>query len=179
MSNKRVGRFVVAAIALSALAAGVGMWYAQTRAYYAPVMPDDPRGQITLSVDGAPMPLAISNFDGIDSNSSPIRFRACFDLEAGQEALISAAEPYEGATPLIAPSWFQCFDAEAIGAALEAGRATAYLSARDFVYGVDIVVALDDAGQGHAWRQINPCGEAAFNGDPVPEGCPPVPEGMQ
>ena len=93
MSNKRVGRFVVAAIALSALAAGAGMWYAQTRAYYAPVMPDDPRGQITLSVDGAPMPLAISNFDGIDSNSSPIRFRACFDLEAGQEALISAAEP--------------------------------------------------------------------------------------
>ncbi|MCV2875157.1 DUF6446 family protein [Rhodobacteraceae bacterium XHP0102] len=173
MTNKTKGRLVVAAIALSALAAGAGMWYAQTRAFYAPVMPDDPRAQITVTVGDRLQPLAISGFDGIDSNSSPIRYRACFAVDAGQEALLAEAERYAAASPLVAPAWFGCFDAEALGAAIEEGRATAYLGQRDFIYGVDVVVARDAQGRGYAWRQINPCGEAAFNGDPLPEGCPP------
>ncbi|MCH8467962.1 MAG: DUF6446 family protein [Roseinatronobacter sp.] len=27
-------------------------------------------------------------------------------------------------------------------------------------------------GRGYSWQQINPCCEAHFDGDPVPQGCP-------
>lgn len=166
----------MAILGVSALG-GLGMYYAQTRAYYVPVPADDARAQIALQGASGDLALAIRDFDGIDADSSPIRFRACFQLEAGQEAVIEEATPYAGADPLIAPSWFSCFDAPAIGAALEAGQAQAYLGVARR-YGIDMVVTLFPDGRGYVWPQINACGEAAFNGDPLPEGCPPAPEGQ-
>ncbi|MEO0692827.1 MAG: DUF6446 family protein, partial [Pseudomonadota bacterium] len=29
------------------------------------------------------------------------------------------------------------------------------------------------------WHQINACGEEVFDGNPPPDGCPPVPEGTE
>ena len=83
---------------------------------------------------------------------------------------------HENPIPNNAPSWFDCFDAQAIGAALEDGTATAYLGIFNVVYGFDRVVAIDGDGRGYVWHQINECGEAAFDGDPLPDGCPPKPE---
>jgi hypothetical protein len=75
---------------------------------------------------------------------------------------------------LTAPGWFGCFDAEAIGEALKEGRAVAYLGEENIHYGIDRVVAVMDDGRAFAWHQINACGAVVFNGEPAPEGCPPV-----
>jgi hypothetical protein len=44
------------------------------------------------------------------------------------------------------------------------------------LYGIDRVLAIYPDGRAFAWHQINACGKFVFDGDPPPEGCPPVPE---
>jgi hypothetical protein len=70
-------------------------------------------------------------------------------------ALIARAVPYPEATPLIAPDWFDCFDAPAIGAALEAGEAQAILSQPEVRPGADRVIAVFPDGRAYAWHQWN------------------------
>mgnify|MGYP006198981481 CR=1 FL=1 len=60
-----------------------------------------------------------------------------------------------GAQPLIAPPWFDCFNAERIGRALETGEAIAFLSVPDITPGVDRVVAVFPDGAAFAWHQLN------------------------
>jgi hypothetical protein len=62
---------------------------------------------------------------------------------------------YERAEPLVAPRGFDCFDAEAIGRALETGEALAFLSEPDIHLGVDRVVAVFGDGRAFAWQQLN------------------------
>ena len=63
--------------------------------------------------------------------------------------------PYEEATPLTAPGWFDCFDAVQIGADIEQGNALAFLGERNIKDGVDRVVAIYPDGRGFAWHQLN------------------------
>jgi hypothetical protein len=63
---------------------------------------------------------------------------------------------YQGATPLNAPSWFDCFDATEIGAALENGQALAFLSQSNIAPDVDRVVAVFADGRAFAWHQFRP-----------------------
>ena len=169
----RKGQFVVAALVLSAALAGAGMWYTQTRAYYAPVDAASDAAIIKLTTfEGLAEPLLIEGFDGLDSFSSPIRYRACFTTPISLPTLTETFQSHPAPNPLIAPGWFSCFDAEAIGEALEAGTALAFMGEENIQYGIDRVVVIDGEGRGYAWQQINPCGEAAFAGDPLPEGCP-------
>jgi hypothetical protein len=156
-----VGRIAVGFIVLTAALGGIFLWYTSERAFYEPVVftPGAEIGLVPL-VGDQPEAIVAEAVEGIDAQSSPIRFRACFT------------------TPLsLAPSSFPCFDAEAIGRALETGEALAFLSQANISYGVDRVVAITGDGRGYAWHQINACGEEVFAGRPAPEGCPPVPEG--
>jgi hypothetical protein len=89
--------------------------------------------------------------------------------------LTETYQVYEGATPLVAPGWFSCFNADDIGVALEEGRAVAYLGEENIQYGIDRVVAIMDDGRAFAWNQINSCGAVVFDGSPAPEGCPVPP----
>jgi hypothetical protein len=171
MSGKPIVLFLIAA----GLVAGAAMYWLQVYAFYEEVDLADNGGAVTLHVtreDGALVRLSPLSFRGIDADSSPIRFRACFELGETPGDL----RPYPDAVPLVAPGWFDCFDAEQIGADLEAGAATAYLGEENVTYGIDRIVALYPDGRGFAWHQINACGEVVFDGDPPPPGCPPVPE---
>ncbi|QXT41287.1 DUF6446 family protein [Gymnodinialimonas ceratoperidinii] len=144
------GRIIVVVIVLSTIIFGLGLWYTNTRAYYAPVE------DLVLTVqteDGTLVPLDVSNAEAIDAATSPLRFRACFTLD--DPAPLVDAMPYEDPTPLIPPAWFDCFDATALGEALEAGTAQAYLGAFDTARGVDLVVATFPDGRGYAWTQLN------------------------
>ena len=58
--------------------------------------------------------------------------------------------------PTIAPYWFDCFDAKAIGAALEKGEARAFLSQKDIAPQIDRVVAVFPDGRAYAWHQVQP-----------------------
>ena len=165
------GRVLSILIAVAALAAGVAVWWFQTRAFYVSV---DRAAMTVVPADGGPArPVPVDEFSGIDSDSSPIRYRACFEMDT---VIADDAAAAPDAVPLTAPGWFDCFDAEAIGAALRRGEAQAILSRRNAPYGIDRIIALYPDGRAYAWTQINRCGEVVFDGRPAPEGCPPPPE---
>lgn len=169
------GQFVTAAILLSAAAAGALLWWTETRAYYEPISLD----AVTISAttfDGVVDPLPIADFEGIDADTSPLRFRACFSTPLSLATMTETYQPYEGATPLNTPGWFDCYDAGTLTRALEAGTGLAFLGEENIVYGIDQIVMITEDGHGYAWHQLNHCGEAAYSGDPIPEDCPPAPE---
>ncbi|TRD20610.1 DUF6446 family protein [Palleronia caenipelagi] len=159
------GKFIVGALAVLALITAVSVYYLQVYHFYDTVSPEG----FTIETAAGPMALVAENIEAIDADSSPIRFRACFDTDA---TLPDGAVPYEDAIPLTAPFWFGCFDAEAVGAALEAGEATAWLAQKNIAYGVDRVVAVTNDGRGYVWHQLNNCGETDNFGNPVGDACP-------
>jgi hypothetical protein len=108
--------------------------------------------------------------------SGAISFRACFDTPSSQATLSETYVIMDDPIPLNAPSWFECFNAQEVGAALEDGTAIAFMSEENISYGVDRVVAFLPDGRGFVWHQLNPCGVAVFAGDNTPDGCPELPE---
>ena len=177
-----MGKFLVGLIVVSALVGGVAMYYLQVYAYYDEVQVADTTGasgveiRMTNMATGAPEPILLENFEGIDSDSSPLRFRACFTTSHSIAMLSETFEPYERAEPLTGPSWFECYDAKQIGADLANGNAVAFLGESNITYGFDRVIAVYEDGRAFVWHQINHCGEKVYDGEPAPEGCPPVPE---
>lgn len=147
------GKWVAAAILGPALLAGAAVWWLQVYAYYERVEPVGPHEMTLVTTEGAPVPLRVEDWEGIDASSSPQRFRACFRTHLPQD---QGFQPYPGAEPLNAPGWFDCFDARQIGEALERGEARAYLSARNVHVDVDRVIAIFPDGRAYAWQQFNP-----------------------
>lgn len=162
---------------MSALLAGVAMYYLQVYAYYDELEPTD-TVMLTSVVTGQPEPVAVDGFAGIDSTSSPIRYRACFTTSLSLASLTETYVLRDEATPLVAPGWFDCFDAAQIGADLESGTALAFIGTENITYGIDRVVAVYDDGRAYAWNEINRCGEVVFDGDAVPDDCPTPPESL-
>ncbi|MBA3909400.1 MAG: histidine kinase [Rhodobacter sp.] len=150
------GRLAVGAMLLIAALGGVVMWYLQVYAFYEPVT-FQPGQEIRLTpiIGATPEAIPAENATGIDSESSPIRFRACFTTTLSLAELTETYQTYEGAEPLIAPGWFDCFDARAIGTALERGEALAFLSEAGIRPGVNRVVAVFPDGRAYAWHQLN------------------------
>ena len=143
----------VAALVLlgSTIAAGAGMWYAQEYLYYDPIDPNGPDATIAVTTAAGEQPLPLAGFEGIDADSSPLRWRAC----ATSDAVPADALPFDDATPLNAPGWFACFDAGRIGTDLENGAARAVLSVSDIRPDVDRVLAIYPDGRVYGWHQYN------------------------
>ncbi len=162
-----IGRAVVIVLLLAGLVAGGAMYYLQVWGLYDRLPAAE---RLTVATENGPEEVLVSDFRGIDSDSSPLRRRACFRLhEAG--ALIEHPAP----EPLNAPRWFDCFDASAIDRDLAQGRASAYLVEADYVWGFDRVMAVYPDGAAYLWNQMNACGRAHFDGRDLPPGCPPAP----
>lgn len=150
------GKIIAGFIVLSGAIAGAAMWWLQVYAFYedAAFVP----GQeilLTTIESGQPEAIIAEDVIGIDATSSPIRFRACFHTPMSQAMLTETYKIYDKPEPLTAPGWFDCFDAEAIGAALEKGEAIAFLGQSDIHPGVDRVVAVFPDGRAYAWHQLN------------------------
>ena len=62
---------------------------------------------------------------------------------------------YEKPTPLTAPFWFKCFNAERITKDLEDGKASAFLFKKEEFDGIDNVIAIYPDGRSYRWRQLN------------------------
>lgn len=150
------GKLVAGGIVLTGLVAGIAMYWLQVYAFYEPVS-FTPGTEITLvPLEGAvPEAIVVENIEGIDADSSPLRFRACFTTPLTQATLTETYRLYDRPTPLTAPGWFDCFDADAIGEALERGEALAFLSQANISKGVDRVVAVFPDGRAFAWHQLN------------------------
>lgn len=167
MNGSTVGALIVGC----ALAVGGGIYYAQVYGYYSEVA--EPSVTLVRAETGEAEVIAATDVRAINAESSPIRYRACFSTGMSQAELAETYERYAEPVPLIAPGWFDCFDAEAVGEALEEARALAFLSQDNVSFGIDRVVAVDADGNGFVWHQINECGREVFDGRAAPEGCPP------
>lgn len=153
MNGKIVGGFIV----IVAAVAGIAMYWLQEYAFYTDaVFQPGAEIKLTLIENGQAEPILADNVTGIDANSSPLRFRACFHTPLSQAMLSETYAPYEAAVPLNGPTWFDCFDAEAIGEALEKGEALAFLSEAAIAPQIDRVVAVFPDGRAFAWHQIAP-----------------------
>ncbi len=157
------GKVIGIGLAALALLAGSTLYYLQEYAYYREVQlagagDGERRGVVIEMVSltsGVPEAIPADDFRGIDADNAPIRFRACFRVPMSLPMLSETFEIHENPTPLIGPSWFDCFDARAIGQALEEGRAVAFLSRRNIHDGVDRVIAVFPDGRAYAWHQLN------------------------
>lgn len=146
------GRITIVSLGLATLAAGIGVWYAQEYGFYDSIAAGDPAATVLIQTTTGPQPLNAIGFEGIDADSSPIRWRACFRLD---DPLPDDALPFDGATPLTGPRWFDCFDAATIGADLERGAARAFLSQSEIRPDVDRVLAVYPDGRVYGWQQFN------------------------
>jgi len=151
------GKLVGGSIVFIAAVTGVAVYYLQEYAYYhdAAFVPGH-EIMLTPIESDRPEVILAEAVSGIDAESSPLRFRACFTTPLTQAMLSETYRAYEGAEPLIAPSWFDCFDASEIGAALESGEALAFLSQSNIAPDVDRVVAVFADGRAFAWQQFRP-----------------------
>lgn len=151
------GKIVAGGIVITALAAGAAMYWLQEYAFYSAVS-FQPGAEIALTLleTGQPEPILADGIEGIDATSSPLRFRACFHTPLSQAMLTETYKVYPDPVPLNAPSWFSCFDAEAIGAALETGEAIAFLGQSGIAPQIDRVVAVFPDGRAYAWHQVSP-----------------------
>ena len=136
------GRGIVIALLGFTGVFAVLLWYFQTYAFYAEI------GADRVMIAG--QEYAVSDYRGIDAVTSPLKRRACFHLPAPPDAPVA-----EDPTPLVAPDWFDCFDAEAIHKAIDAGEATAYVAEPQEFDGVDRLVARYPDGRAFEWRQLS------------------------
>ncbi|WP_170569448.1 DUF6446 family protein [Ruegeria atlantica] len=170
------GKLLAIILLVSAVLAGVGMYYLQVYGFYYNVEAR-PGQDVALLAKGAaePQPIPYSAFQAIDADSSPIRYRACFETNLTSEEL-ETFQSVENPEPLTAPGWFDCYDALAIAEALKSGRAQAFMGTKNIHYGVDRIVTVTTDGKGFVWHALNNCGEKAYDGTVVGEECPPRPE---
>ncbi|MDQ7071890.1 MAG: DUF6446 family protein [Rhodobacterales bacterium] len=172
-----MGKIMAGAIVIIAAIAGVSIYYLQIYAFYEPVVANGTDDvQLTNLVSELPETVPYDNFEAIDADSSPIRYRACFTTTLSPGLLTETYEGVEYPVPLVAPDWFSCFDAKTIGKDLEDANALAFMGTKNITYGVDRIVAIYPDGRGYAWNEINACGEKVFDGLSAPEGCPIPPE---
>lgn len=168
------GKIIGIVILISAALAGGALYYLQVYGFYEVVLEEDVQ-LVSIATD-LPETIVFDDFEAIDADSSPIRYRACFTTPQSLAFLTESYVLIEDVTPRNAPGWFDCFDAAAIGAELEAGTALTFLSGKNVAYGVDRVVAITQDGRGYVWHELNDCGEKAYDGTVVGEECPPLPE---
>lgn len=151
MSGKLIGIFIVG----SALLGGIALYVLQVYVFFDEVAAEDVEIRLTLVATGEADLLPTEGVQAIDGTSSPLKFRACFTTPLSEATLTETYQTLDLAEPLTAPSWFDCFDADAIGAALSRGDATAYMGQAEIRDGVDRVVAIFPDGRGYAWHQLN------------------------
>lgn len=165
------GKWVGIAIMIIAVIAGAWMYYLQVYHFYETVEVPEPVALTSIST-GAPEEIIADGIKAIDATSSPIRYRACFETPMSHSLLTETYELANGAIPLTAPEWFDCFDATEIGDALQSGAALAFVGQENIEYGVDRIVAIFEDGRGYVWQQLNDCGKKAYDGSPVGPECP-------
>ncbi len=169
------GRIAVIVLLALAVAAGAGLFWLEQFYWYG--VREEGRGTVALTTrQGEVAEIDVSELRIAVGESSPLKYRACFEVGESPEALAERFAPYPDPEPTVAPLTFPCFEADALASALAAGDARAFLGRENVTYGIDRVVAVGADGLGFAWHQINRCGARVFDGDPPPEGCPPPPE---
>lgn len=171
-----IGKVLVGALVLTAVIAGASLYYLQVHAFYEEVTPTGDDVQLVSLVSQEPEPILFEDFEAIDADSSPIRFRACFTTQMSHSLLSETYVSYDTPEPRNAPSWFDCFDADSIAAEIKDGTALTFLGAKNIAYGIDRIVAITEDGRGYIWHEPNACTENTFGGKQDDAECPERPQ---
>jgi len=89
-----IARIAILGMVVIALIAGAALYYLQVYAYYEDVSAQVDDVQLVSVVSGAPESILFDDLAAIDSNSSPLRFRACFTTGLSQALLTETYEIY-------------------------------------------------------------------------------------
>lgn len=151
------GKILASFIVITAIIGGAAMYYLQVYAYFDEVDANSPAAEMRLTLVGtdAAEPILTENFEGIDADSSPLRFRACFHTPMSLAMLTETYQTVDNPEPLNGPDWFDCYNAQDLGNALEEGNAVAFMSEHNIKDGVDRIIAVYPDGQAFAWHQLN------------------------
>ena len=127
----------------------VALWYFQTYAFYREL------SQRPLTIQGIEYP--VESWKGIDASSSPLKMRVCLTVTAKTAQKI-ANDQFEqtGAEPLVAPGWFDCFDAKQISRDIDAGTVRVFAPGTSPFADVHDYLALYPDGRGYLWRELDP-----------------------
>lgn len=126
-----------------------GLWYTQFHAFYYDLQREP------LVIGGVEYP--VETWVGTDASSSPLKRRVCLTLRGDVAEQILGAHPVlDDAEPLVAPDWFDCFDAGRIDRDIASGAAKVIKMGPSGFDGVDNYIALYPGGEGYVWRQILP-----------------------
>lgn len=166
------GKIVGSTILISAAIAGAALYYLQVYGFYEEASAQVSEVRLVSVVSNLPEPIRAEGIQAIDADSSPIRFRACFETSASLPMLTETYVGLDRATPRNGPDWFDCFDAAAIAAEMAAGTALPFLGQKNVAFGVDRIVVITDDGRGYIWHELNDCGEKSYDGTIVGEECP-------
>ena len=83
------------------------MYYLQVYGFYEEIEATNVADvQMTGIVTGMPQTILYENFQAIDAESSPLRYRACFETSHSQAMLTETFELYDDPIPTVAPGWF-------------------------------------------------------------------------
>ncbi len=166
------GKLIGICIMLTALIGGIAIYYLQVYHFYEEVAVEQTKIQLVSVVSEQPEEIIIDEFQGIDAESSPLRFRSCFTTPMNHSILTETYQLASDPEPNVAPGWFDCFDAIQIGADLESGVALAFVGQENIAKGVDRIVAIYDDGRAYAWHQLNNCGQKTYDGTAKGPECP-------
>ena len=143
------GRILVIVGALGLVLFTAALWYFQNHAFYEelPLQP--------LVMNGREYP--VESWQGIDAATSPLKRRVCLTVASATAGQIRDDLPKRAeGEPLVAPYWFECFDAKTLARDLAAGEAGLYMIGASGFDGIDEVLALYPDGRGFIWRQLKP-----------------------
>lgn len=145
------GKIAIIALVGGGALAGAGVWYTQEYAFFDQIDPASPEAVITVETETGPVTLDLAAFEGINADSSPIRWRICGQAQSLPEGMV----PSPASEPLNGPRWFSCYDAPQIGADLASGAATAYLAQPEVRPNVDRILAVYPDGRVYGWHEYN------------------------
>ena len=124
---------------------GGALFYFQVFAFYKKV---DTLSHIEVNGNSIP----VKNYEGIESASSALKLRGCFEVDP---SVFSDQQLAENPTPLAAPFWFKCFDYEYLHNQIVKGYPKVYLAQKNEYDGIDRLVLVFDNGKAYQWRQLN------------------------
>jgi hypothetical protein len=143
------GKALVTGLGILLILFTAGLWYTQFHAYYYDLPPEP------LVIEGTEYP--VETWIGTDASSSPLKRRVCVTFtEEVAQTILAAHSHLDEAEPLVAPDWFECFDAGQIDRDVASGTANAFKMGPSGFDGVDDYLALYPDGMGFIWRQILP-----------------------
>jgi hypothetical protein len=148
------GKILVSMLVLSAVLSGLAVYYTQVYGFYAPL--DEARSPLksTPSLDDMqPIPLAVTEFRGIDADSSPLRYRSCFRIT--DMAALEGARPFEGANPAGRAALVFLLFRQGLDRRSGIRRRHRLSSQPEIHPDVDRVIAVYPDGRAYGWHQFN------------------------